>query len=298
MSRDKGFRRIVLSLMTLVTISVITVGAYLYFNFKSRSSLPVIVPKDVRTFMHFQTRKMRDESGVQQPKFMDSIAEMVAHSPLFSHLKDPAEAGISLYSDLVYFYNNKYSHCLALSLSSEKRFSMLLDSLKTKGIVGGQIRRATYNYVKFVDLPLYVAYKYKAMVLVRPTVESKVLSLGIDEIETQLGQIFSGNKNGFIQKKTIQTLYDADCQWLAWKGDSQPVGYCFWKGSVTGFMGYEGIAQEDEQIASTVFSWMRPSRRETSPEINQETEIPDGIRMLEVFFEDIFYYLSKGNYGY
>ena len=91
MAMDKGFRRIVLSLMTLVTISVITVGAYLYFNFKSRSSLPVIVPEDVRSFMHFQTRKMRDESGVKQPAYMDSLIQLIAKAPIFSHIKDPAE---------------------------------------------------------------------------------------------------------------------------------------------------------------------------------------------------------------
>lgn len=298
MSKDKGFRRIVLSLMTLVTISVITVGAYLYFNFKSRSSLPVIVPQDVRAFMHFQTRKMRDESGIQQPKFMDSLAVLVARSPLFAHMKDPAEAGISLYSDIVYFKNNKHSHCLALSLNSEQRFSMLLDSLKDKGIVGGQIRKAGYNYAKFADLPLYVAYKYKAMVLLRPTIVSRELSLGLDELEAQLGQIFSGNKTGFIQKKTIQSLYDADCQWLAWNGDADPVGYCFKDSGVKGFTGGEKDAREDARMSTVVFTEMRPEKGETSPEIIKEVNTKNGIGMLEVFFKDVFYYLKMGNYGY
>lgn len=229
---------------------------------------------------------------------MDSLAELVARSPLFAHMKDPAEAGISLYSDVVYFKNNGHSHCLALSLNSEQRFSILLDALKAKGIVGGQIRKAGYNYAKFADLPLYVAYKYKAMVLLRPTVVSRELSLGIDELEAQLGQIFSGNKTGFIQKKAIQSLYDADCQWLAWNGDAEPVGYCFKDSEVKGFTGGENDAHEDGQKSSVVFEEMRPEIREISPEIIKEMNTKDGIGMLEVFFKDVFYYLKMGNYGY
>ena len=297
MAMDKGFRRIVLSLMTLVTISVITVGAYLYFNFKSRSSLPVIVPEDVRSFMHFQTRKMRDESGVKQPAYMDSLIQLIAKAPLFNHVKDPAETGISLYSDIVYFYSKEHSHVIALSLNTEQRFSRLLDTLKKRGVLGGQVAKATYNYAKFVDLPLYVAYKYKAMVLVRPTVESRELALSTDEIESQLAKIFSGKSTGFIKGKSIQSLYDKDCQWLAWKGE-RPVGLAYESGKVSAFEGFDEGAQPNLSAALGVFDGMRLASRETSPEKKNASKTQNGIEMLDVYFKDIFDYLSNANYGY
>lgn len=298
MAIDKGFRRIVLSLMTLVTISVITVGAYLYFNFKSRSSLPVIVPKDIRTFMHFQTRKMRDESGVQQPAYMDSLAYLVANSLLFDHLTDPSEAGISLYSDVVYFYSKEHSHCLALSLNSEQRFSNLLDTLKKEGYLGGQIIKPAFNYAKFKDLPLYVAYKYKAMVLLRPSIESKELNLGAAEVESQLAKIFSGQSDGFIKNGAIQNLYDADCQWIAWNGNDNPVGVKFKSGKSESFEGFDSNVKSNENAASSIFGDMRPISKNISPRENQTNSVNSGLQLLDVYFKDVYEYLKMGNYGY
>lgn len=297
MAIDKGFRRIVLTMMTLVSISVITVGAYLYFNFKSRSSLPVIVPQDVRSFMHFQTRKMRDESEVQQPPYMDSLIQLIGQAPPFAHVKDPSETGISLYSDIVYFYTKEYSQVIALSLNSEQRFSRLLDSFRKQGVVSGQIIKPAFNYAKFNNLPLYVAYKYKAMVLVRPSVESPELSLSNDEIEKQLASIFSGKSTGFIKRKDLQSLYSADCQWLAWNG-AKPVGYAFDKGKAQAFEGFEDGAKPTRDAAQVVFNEMRPANREISPENKPLSQTQNGIEMLDTYFKEVFEFLKNKQYGY
>ena len=298
MAIDKGFRRIVLSLMTLVTISVITVGAYLYFNFKSRSSLSVIVPKDVRMFMHFQTRKMRDESGVKQPIYMDSLASLVANSVLFHHLIDPSEAGISLYSDLVYFYSKEHSHCLALSLNSEQRFSRLLDTLKMNEIVGKQMVTPSFNYAKFKDLPLYIAYKYKAMILVLPTIESKEINLSASEIESQMAKIFSDHSDGFIKNRSIQSLYDSDCQWIAWNGKDNPVGLCFNKGKSSAFEGFDLEAKAIENKSALIFAGMRPNSTVDSSRVENTNLNYSGVELLDVYFKDVYEYLKNGEYGY
>lgn len=297
MEIDKGFRRIVLTMMTLVSISVITVGAYLYFNFKSRSSLPVIVPQDIRTFMHFQTRKMRDESEVQQPPYMDSLIQLIGQAPLFAHVKDPSETGISLYSDIVYFYTKEHSHVIALSLNSEQRFSRLLDTFRKQGVVSGQIIKPAFNYAKFENLPLYVAYKYKAMVLLRPISDSSEIALSNDEIEMQLAVIFSGNSTGFIKRKDLQSLYSADCQWLACNG-AKPVGLAFDKGKALAYEGFEDVAKPTRDAAQIVFNDMSLANREISPENKKIIETQNGIEMLNTYFKGVFEFLKNKQYGY
>ena len=297
MAIDKGFRRIVLTMMTLVSISVITVGAYLYFNFKSRSSLPVIVPQDVRAFMHFQTRKMRDDSEVKQPPYMDSLIQLIRNAPLFANVKDPSETGISLYSDIVYFFTKEKSHVIALSLNSEQRFSNLLDTLRKQGVLSGQIVKPAFNYAKFENLSLYIAYKYKAMVLVQPSAGKSERALSNDEIETQLASIFSGKSTGFIKRKDLQSLYSADCQWLAWKG-AKPVGFAFDKGKANAFEGFEDAAKPTSAAAQVVFNEMRPAKREISPENKNFNETQNAIEMLNTYFKEVFEFLKNKQYGY
>ena len=283
--------------MTLVSISVITVGAYLYFNFKSRSSLPVIVPQDVRAFMHFQTRKMRDESEVKQPPYMDSLIQLIRNAPLFAKVKDPSETGISLYSDIVYFYTKEKSHVIALSLNSEHRFSNLLDTLRKQGVLSGQIVKPAFNYAKFENLSLYVAYKYKAMVLVLPSAVKPERALSNDEIEMQLASIFSGKSTGFIKRKDLQSLYSADCQWLAWNGE-KPVGFAFDEGKANAFEGFEDVAKPTSAAAQVVFNEMRPAERGISPENKNFNETQNGIEMLNTYFKEVFEFLNKKQYGY
>ena len=198
--------------MTLVTISVITVGLYLYFNFTARSTLPLIVPEEVEEFAHFQTKKMRDDGGINpSAEYVTLLSDWISSQPYFQHIAKPSEPGIGLFSDVVYF-RAKEAQCVALSLTSPVRFSSFLDTLKGKGMIGNTIEQPTYNYIKIPNSPLYLAYKYKALVLLRSLADSAALE--IDAMEGLMESIFDPNKQSFIKNPAIQALYEADCQWV------------------------------------------------------------------------------------
>lgn len=298
MAVDKGFRRIVLSLMTLVTLSVITVGVYLYFNFKSRSSLPVIVPEDVTTFVHFQTRKMRDESGVRQPKYVDSLAALLVKSPLFKRLESPADAGISLYSDIVYFKKSGF-HCLALSLTSESRFSTLLDSWASWDFLGNQITKSEYKYAKVVHAPLYIAYKYKAVVLVMPEQETDTAPVNTDVLEAFLEPLFLGTSNGFIKTPNAQKLYEKEVHWLAFDARYGFMGIAYKKGVPEIVAVSKGSTVETFEGAQSVHQQLMDVWRKASPEsTNTPKGTQTGVDVLESYFQEIYYYLRDQRYAY
>jgi hypothetical protein len=212
MAVDRSFRRIVFTLMTLVTISVITVGLYLYFNFTARSTLPLIVPAEVNEFAHLQTKKMRDEGGINpSEEYVTLLSDWISGQPYFSHIDKPSEPGIGLFTDVVYF-STKEAQCVALSLTSPVRFSSFLDTLKSKGMIGNTIEQPTYNYIKIPNSPLYLAYKYKALVLMKSLADSAALE--IDAMEGLMKSVFDPNKKSFIKNPAIQALYEADCQWV------------------------------------------------------------------------------------
>ena len=212
MAVDRSFRRIVFTLMTLVTISVITVGLYLYFNFTARSTLPLIVPEEVEEFAHFQTKKMRDDGGINpSAEYVTLLSDWISSQSYFEHIDKPSEPGIGLFSDVVYF-RAKEAQCVALSLTSPVRFSSFLDTLKGKGMIGNTIEQPTYNYIKIPNSPLYLAYKYKALVLLKSLADSAALE--IDAMEGLMESIFDPNKKSFIKNPAIQALYKANCQWV------------------------------------------------------------------------------------
>ncbi len=283
--------------MTLVTLSVITVGAYLYFNFKSRSSLPVIVPKGATQMMHFQTRKMRDESGLAQPRYIDSLARFIARAPVFKHLEKPSDAGIALYSDVVYFQFQQL-HCLALSLNSEQRFSILLDTLKRKGFVGGQIKKDAFNYLKVLGTPWYIAYKYKALVLIKPGVETINHSIHTDSLEDALKVIFSAAGTGLIADTNIQKLYESECQWLAFE-NGLASGFLFKQGRSKFVSSPEGLDKNSLQNPRFIFDEMQSGLQEIPTEKKENRALNDrGLVYLDAYFEALFNYLKQGNYGY
>jgi hypothetical protein len=212
MAVDRSFRRIVFTLMTLVTISVITVGLYLYFNFTARSTLHLIVPDEIEEFAHFQTKKMRDNAGIiPSAEYVELLSDWISSQSYFQHIDKPSEPGIGLFTDVVYF-RAKEAECVALSLTSPVKFKSFLDTLKSKGMIGNTIEQPSYNYIKIPNSRLYLAYKYKAMVLMKSLADSAAFE--IDAMEGLMGSIFDPNKKSFIQNPAIQALYEVDCQWV------------------------------------------------------------------------------------
>ena len=209
---SRGFKRTALSLMVIITITVVAFGIYLYFNFTSRSSLPVIVPAKVEQFVHFQTRKFRDDFASAKPSsYIDSISNLVGSWAIFSHCDKPAEPGIALFSDVVYF-KTKEARFLAFTLTSEESFSAFCDTLKKQNLISNKMDLGTYNLVKIVGSPVYFAFKHKVLVFAKPN-DSTVTD---EALKYALKDVFSGRSDGFITSAGLQSLYDADAQFIVY----------------------------------------------------------------------------------
>lgn len=222
---SRGFKRTALSLMVIITITVVAFGIYLYFNFTSRSSLPVIVPPKVEQFVHFQTRKFRDDFAAEKPtNFIDSISNLIGSWSIFSHCDKPAEPGIALFSDLVYF-KTKEAKFLALTLTSEESFSAFCDTLKMQNLISSKMDLGTYNLVKIVGSPVYFAFKHKVLVFAKP-IDSSITD---ETLKYALKDVFSGRSDGFITNAGLQSLYEADAQFIVYdnKFPKQIFGYHF-----------------------------------------------------------------------
>jgi len=183
-SVDSGFRKIVKRLFIIVGITMVTVGAYLYFNFTAPSNLPVIVPADATFFVQFQTRKIRDELKTPPQAELDSLVKTVSGLPAFNWVQNPADLGIALFSDVVYFQTEQYQ-ALALTLNSEPRFRIFLDSLKKKGFVSGLVEKESYSYT---DIKMsgwenvYIAFKHKALVILQFHPQQKNAAQSFEEL--------------------------------------------------------------------------------------------------------------------
>jgi len=183
-SVDSGFRKIVKRLFIIVAITMVTVGAYLYFNFTSPSNLPVIVPADATFFVQFQTRKIRDEVKSPPQAELDSLIRTVATMPALNWVANPADVGIALFSDVVYFQHPKYQ-ALAVSLNSEPRFIAFLDSLKAKGYVSGIVQKDKYDYTEIMApgwKNVFIAFKHKAAVIIQWKNQTAIRAKSIQEL--------------------------------------------------------------------------------------------------------------------
>lgn len=181
---DSSFRKIVKRLFIIVGITMVTVGAYLYFNFTAPSNLPVIVPADATFFVQFQTRKIRDELKSPPQAELDSLVKTVANLSALNWIKNPADVGIALFSDVVYFQTEQYQ-ALALTLNSEPRFRVFLDSMKKKGYVSGLVEKEAYSYTD-IKMPgwenVYIGFKHKAVVILQFHPQQKITARSIDEL--------------------------------------------------------------------------------------------------------------------
>lgn len=200
---DKGFMKIAIGLVSLVAISAVAVGVYLYFNFNSQSRLPLIVPNNATWFVQIQTKKLKEDYQGKQPPYYDSIFNLFKTAKIFKHCTDPATPGVGLFSDVVLFETDK-AQFLSLSVTSDTKFDVYLDTLNKINVLHGKVVKPNYTYTKVIGKNLYIAYKYKAMVIMRPFDTTENIKFN----EAALDNVFSGKESKFIQSKAIQTLYD------------------------------------------------------------------------------------------
>jgi hypothetical protein len=200
---DKGFMKIATGLTALVAISAVAVGVYLYFNFNSQSRLPLIVPNNTTWFVQIQTKKLKEDYKGKQPPYYDSVFNLFKNAAIFKHCTDPATPGVGLFSDVVLFETDK-AQFLSLSVTSDTKFDVYLDTLKKINVLHGKVVKPNYSYTKVIGKNIYIAYKYKAMVIMRPFDTTENIKFN----ESALDNVFSGKESKFIQSKAIQTLYD------------------------------------------------------------------------------------------
>ncbi len=200
---DKGFMKIATGLIALVAISAVAVGVYLYFNFNSQSRLPLIVPNNATWFVQIQTKKLKEDYKGKQPAYYDSLFNLFKNAAIFKHCTDPATPGVGLFSDVVLFETDK-AQFLSLSVTSDTKFDVYLDTLNKINVLHGKVVKPYYTYTKVIGKNIYIAYKYKAMVIMRPFDTTENIKFN----EAALDNVFSGKESKFIQSKAIQDLYD------------------------------------------------------------------------------------------
>lgn len=190
--------------MGLTALTVLSVGIYLWYNFNARSRLVLVVPSSAQWFLHVQTKLLRSDFSqtATPPEGVELLRKTVSSLPIFSKIKDAGEPGLALYSDVVAF-GLKEGDFLALSLTSEERFKTFLQSLKKRNLIKGGIDKGRYFYAEFLNGKAYVAFKYKAMVIFKPSDSAADYTLA----EKAFDQVFAEKTHTLMQKEEIQALY-------------------------------------------------------------------------------------------
>lgn len=207
-----SFKRTATALIIIAIVTAVCIGAYLWFNFNSRSNLILVVPKHVQWMYHFQTGKIRKITTGEAPPYLDSLTRLIKNAPVFSTIKEPAEPGIKLHSDLILF-GNKYGTYAAFSLTSESRFDQFIENLPKGRFTGGKIETDFCKFVKVLNKPIYIAFKHKALVIFSP----KDTSDNLDVIKLGLKIVFDHKDDYSIAgSKALRDMYDADCDVLVY----------------------------------------------------------------------------------
>ncbi|MFM8996174.1 MAG: hypothetical protein ACKOI1_07975, partial [Bacteroidota bacterium] len=201
---DKGFRRIAFTIMGLTALTVLSVGVYLWYNFNARSRLVLVVPATAQWFLHVQTKLLRADFAKTQvpPAGVEVLRKTIANLPIFAKVKDAGEPGLALYSDVVAFGLDE-GDFFALSLTSEERFKSFLQSLRKRNLVKGGIDKGRYFYAEFQNGRAYVAFKYKALVIFKPSDSAADYKVA----EKAFDQVFAEKTHTLMQKEEIQSLY-------------------------------------------------------------------------------------------
>lgn len=202
---DKGFRRIAFTILGLTTITVISVGIYLWYNFNARSRLVLVIPANADWFFHAQTKLLRSDfsNSNMPPKGIKELKSQIGGLLIFKKLKDAGQPGIALYSDVVAF-GLPQGCFFALSLTSEERFKTFLQTLRKQNLLKGGIDKGRYFYAEFPNAKAYIAFKFKAMVIFVPNKDN---ALGYEGVERAFDLVFAEKTHTMMQKKIVQELY-------------------------------------------------------------------------------------------
>lgn len=214
MQRDKGFRKRVITLIVVVLITAAVVAVYMAYGVHSRSNLPLIVPKNAKWFYHFQSRSVDEaarKSADSRPLYYDSFYYSLIKLPVFHNVKDAAQPGIYLMTDVVLFEDENGWYA-ALTVTSEEKLNAFCRDNVPSDLIEKPIEKAAYTYVKSKTRNLYFAYKHKACVFYVPA----DTVVNIAAAEQALQAIFTKKDSSIYNIDELQNLYDKDCQIVYW----------------------------------------------------------------------------------
>lgn len=202
-----SFRRTATGLIIIAAVTAIAIGVYLYYNFNSRSSLILVVPKNCNWIYHIQSSKIRKEATGNAPVYLDSVSKLIQKLPIFKGIEDPAAPGIKLFSDIILF-GNKYGTFAAVSLSSEERFHQFVQKIPADLKGGNPVATKHFTFIKMKNRPVYFAYKHKAVLMFMP----KDTSDNLSNIEAAYNEIFAAKEDYSIASmELLKPLYEAEC---------------------------------------------------------------------------------------
>jgi hypothetical protein len=203
---EKGFRRIATTLIVICLVTALLIGVYLWYAFNAKSTLPLIVPKNVLWCYHFQTKEIRKEVKITPPPHFDSLISTIKKLPVFVGVKDPAEPGLAIYSDLLLFETTK-GWFAAVSVKSEEKLLQFCKNLSLGGFAQEPKDAGTFYYLKAEKRNIYFAFKHKAALFFVPSDTTSTIPAG--EILTPF---FKENPDHILKNEKIQELYDKNCQ--------------------------------------------------------------------------------------
>lgn len=215
MQKDKGFRRRVITLITVVLITAAVVAVYLAYGVHSRSNLPLIVPKNAKWFYHFQSRSVDEaarQSADSRPLYYDSFYYALTHLPVFHNVKDPAQPGIYLMTDMVLFSDEKGWYA-AFTVTSEEKLTAFCRDNVPADLIDVPVVKPEFTYVKSKTRNLYFGFKHKACVFFIPSDTAQ----NIAAAELAFLSVFIPRDSSIYNIVSLQKLYDQDCQIVFWK---------------------------------------------------------------------------------
>lgn len=214
MEKDKGFRRRVNTLITIVLITAAVVAVYLAYGVHSRSNLPLIVPKNASWFYHFQSRSVDEatrQSADSRPLYYDSLYNALIHLPVFHNVKDPAQPGIYLMTDMVLFSDEKGWYA-GFTVTSEEKLTVFCRDNVPADLVEAPVVKPEFTYLKCRTRNLYFGFKHKACVFFIPADTAQNRSA----IEQAFLSVFKPRHSSIYNIDRLQKLYDQDCQIIFW----------------------------------------------------------------------------------
>lgn len=217
MQKDKGFRRRVITLITVVLITAAVVAVYLAYGVHSRSNLPLIVPKNATWFYHFQSRSIDEaarKSADSRPLYYDSFYYTLLKLPVLHNVKDAGQPGIYLMTDVVLFADNKGWYA-GLTVTSEEKLDAFCRDNVPADLIEKPVQKPEFTYVKSKTRNLYFAYKHKACVFYVPA----DTTADIASAEAALYSVFTRKDSSIYNVHALQNIYDKECQVVYWGGD-------------------------------------------------------------------------------